>query len=141
MTIEDVINMDLCTGWKENKNFSKISWYPYATCYKIGGKKRMFHFITGEGKRIVEIQIQLDSYTSGYYKKLSTAIGKKYKKVFDIDIENRMNWFLGNELTCFHENKIALRESGKVVYLFYTEKPYKVCIEFAPPKDVSSDDF
>ena len=52
-----------------------------------------------------------------------------------------MNWFLGNELTCFHENKIALRESGKVVYLFYTEKPYKVCIEFAPPKDVSSDDF
>ena len=74
-------------------------------------------------------------------------------KEFRIDLEDAIRNNNGDDLECFHDNKIALRQMevmgwgdfdykmSSKIFLVYTKKPYKLCKEFAPLKDVSSDDF
>ncbi|MDC0229580.1 hypothetical protein OAK48_01265 [Deltaproteobacteria bacterium] len=141
MTIDHIKRMGICHFWKQSKRYTN-----HAQCYEIGGEPRTFTF---KGIKIFEIQIDLGKYTRRDFDKLSTAIGKKYKQVFRIDLEDAVRNNNMDDLECFHDNKIALRqaigwdegEEISKIFLVYTKKPYKFCKQFAPLKDVSSDDF
>jgi len=124
-------------------SFSKFDGIGY-DCYKIAGKKRSLNFYL-TGNKLHMILIVLGDYTSSFYDKLVSSIGKKYKETYRLTHEQRFSINEGNDITFFEDARVTLLQAvdnlnEKSIYLTYSKEEHPLYKKFVP-KDVSSDDF
>ena len=125
--------------------FSKKNGIGY-DCYKIAGKKRSLNFYRTENK-LHTILIVLGDYTSSYYDKLVSNIGKKYKEKYRLTAEQAVGLNEGNMIIYYEDASVTLEQKdgyqgvfGNYIYLHYTKEEHPTYKKFSP-KDVSNDDF